>query len=272
MRANLRMKTRFILIETSHAGNVGAAARAMKTMGFDDLVLVRPRWANVLRKEETIQRASGALDVLSNARIVDTVEEAVQGLSHLCATAMTPRDFGPLTRTPRQHFEMLIKGELKAKADQALEPDLMLNSEMPVSVHGETGVGLMFGCERFGMANEDVYRCNVALTIPSNPQFGSLNLGAAIQVIAYEWREALGGFPVVEHTPRPERADMQQVAGMLSHWEQALAHLGFLDPAAPKKLMPRLNQMFNRAQLTQEEIHILRGVAKTMLQSTPPKH
>ena len=272
MRAHLRMKTRFILIETSHAGNVGAAARAMKTMGFDDLVLVRPRWANVLRKEETIQRASGALDVLSNARIVDTVEEAVQGLSHLCATAMTPRDFGPPTRTPRQHFEMLIKGELKAKADQALEPDLMLNSEMPVSVHGETGVGLMFGCERFGMANEDVYRCNVALTIPSNPQFGSLNLGAAIQVIAYEWREALGGFPVVEHTLRPERADMQQVAGMLSHWEQALAHLGFLDPAAPKKLMPRLNQMFNRAQLTQEEIHILRGVAKTMLQSTPPKH
>ncbi|MEZ2739265.1 RNA methyltransferase [Comamonas jiangduensis] len=266
------MKTRFILIETSHAGNVGAAARAMKTMGFDDLVLVRPRWANVLRKEETIQRASGALDVLSNARIVDTVEEAVQGLSHLCATAMTPRDFGPPTRTPRQHFEMLIKGELKAQAEKALEPDLMLNSEMPVSVHGETGVGLMFGCERFGMANEDVYRCNVALTIPSNPQFGSLNLGAAIQVIAYEWREALGGFPVVEHTPRPERADMQQVAGMLSHWEQALAHLGFLDPAAPKKLMPRLNQMFNRAQLTQEEIHILRGVAKTMLQSTPPKH
>ena len=103
------MKTRFILIETSHAGNVGAAARAMKTMGFDDLVLVRPRWANVLRKEETIQRASGALDVLDNARIVDTVEEAVEGLSHLCATAMTPREFGPPTRTPRQHFEMLMK-------------------------------------------------------------------------------------------------------------------------------------------------------------------
>jgi len=77
---------------------------------------------------------------------------------------------------------------------------------------------------------------------------------------------------VEEHTPHPSRADMQQVAGMLGHWEQALAHLGFLDPAAPKKLMPRLNQMFNRAQLTQEEIHILRGVAKSMLQSTPPKH
>ena len=167
---------------------------------------------------------------------------------------------------------MLIQRELKAQAGQALEADLVDESQTVASPSGETGVGLLFGCERFGMANDDVYRCNVALSIPSNPQFGSLNLGAAIQLIAYEWRQVLGGFPVVEHTPHPSRADMQQVAGMLGHWEQALAHLGFLDPAAPKKLMPRLNQMFNRAQLTQEEIHILRGVAKSMLQSTPPKH
>lgn len=267
------MKTRFILIETSHAGNVGAAARAMKTMGFDELVLVRPRWANVLRKEETIQRASGALDVLNNARIVETVDEALDGLSHLCATAMTPRDFGPPTRAPREHFEMLVKGELMEKAPQGLEADLADSSTTAANgAFGETGIGLLFGCERFGMANEDVYRCNVALSIPSNPQFGSLNLGGAIQLLAYEWRQALGGFPVVEHTAAVERADMQQVAGMLGHWEQALTHLGFLDPDAPKKLMPRLNQMFNRAQLTPEEIHILRGVAKAMLQSQPPKH
>ena len=115
------MRTRFILIHTSHAGNVGAAARAMKTMGFDDLVLVAPRWPNVLRKEETIQRASGALDVLHNARIVATLDEALDGMSHLCATAMTPRDFGPPTRTPREHFEMLLKRELLAQAASALE-------------------------------------------------------------------------------------------------------------------------------------------------------
>jgi tRNA/rRNA methyltransferase len=106
------MKTRFILINTSHAGNVGAAARAMKTMGFDDLVLVAPRWPNVLRREETIQRASGALDVLNNARIVATLDEALDGMSHLCATAMTPRDFGPPTVAPRAHFESLLKREL----------------------------------------------------------------------------------------------------------------------------------------------------------------
>ncbi len=256
------MKTRFVLIETSHAGNVGAAARAMKTMGFDDLVLVRPRWANVLRKEETIQRASGALDVLEQARIVDHLDDALEGMSHLCATAMTPRDFGPPTRSPRAHFTAL--------AEQARQPQ---SSDSAVQ---EQGVALLFGCERFGMSNEDVYRCDVALSIPSNPQFGSLNLGAAIQLLAYEWRQALGGFaeqaPAQAQPPTHSRADAQQVGGMLQHWQAALEHIDFLDPAAPKKLMPRLNQLFNRAQLTQEEIHILRGIAKAMLRSTPPSH
>lgn len=264
------MKTRFVLIETSHAGNVGAAARALKTMGFDDMVLVRPRYGNVLRKEETIQRASGALDVLGNARVVETLDEALDGVSHLCATAMTPRDFGPPTRTPREHFELLLKGELDARSTPEVEGDSTDNQPTAGAACNQKGVAFLFGCERFGMSNDDVYRCDVALSIPSNPQFGSLNLGAAIQVVAYEWRQALGGFPVVEHTPEAHRADAAQVQGMLGHWQEALTHIGFLDPAAPKKLMPRLNQLFNRAQLTQEEIHILRGVAKAMLQSQPP--
>lgn len=103
------MHTRFILIETSHAGNVGATARAMKVMGFDDLVLVKPRWSNVLRREETIQRASGALDILNNARIVESLEDALEGMTHLCATVMTARDFGPPTLEPRGHFAALVK-------------------------------------------------------------------------------------------------------------------------------------------------------------------
>ena len=277
------MKTRFVLINTSHAGNVGAAARAMKTMGFTDLVLVAPRWANVLRREETIQRASGALDVLNNARIVATLDEALDGVSHLCATAMTPRDFGPPTRTPRQHFELLFKSELPALTNQALEADLTQKSQ-------EAGVAFLFGCERFGMTNEDVYRCHVALSIPTDPQFGSLNLGAAIQVVAYEWRMAIGGFAgfsgygygdgdavargatVMPTEPDATvRADAAQVAGMLAHWERALVEVGFLDPAAPKKLMPRLNQLFNRAQLLPEEVHILRGVAKAMIETAQAK-
>ncbi|EJL80664.1 rRNA methylase [Polaromonas sp. CF318] len=252
------MRTRFVLINTSHAGNVGATARAMKTMGFDDLVLVAPRWANVLNREETIQRASGALDVLRNARIVTTLDEALDGMAHLCATAMTPRDFGPPTRAPREHFAALLGG--------GPPPG-------PASARPES-VAFLFGSERFGMQNEDVYRCHVALSIPTDPKFGSLNLGAAVQLIAYDWRQALGGFSVQPATAEPAQADAAAVAGMLKHWEEALVGIGFLDPASPKKLMPRLNQLFNRARLSPEEIHILRGVAKAMLHTAaqmPPK-
>ena len=253
------MKTRFILINTSHAGNVGAAARAMKTTGFDELMLVAPRWANVLNREETIQRASGAIDVLKNARIVATLDEALDGMTHLCATAMTPRDFGPPTTTPREHFDSLLKKEHLAQSNQGLEGQKSCNS----------GMAFLFGSERFGMRNEDVYRCHACLSIPTNPKFGSLNLGAAIQVIAYDWREALAAYPVEVATDAPLLADATQVAGLLTHLEQALTHIGFLDPESPKKLMPRLNQLFNRAQLTQEEIHILRGMAKMMIKPQP---
>ncbi|MES2880441.1 MAG: RNA methyltransferase [Pseudomonadota bacterium] len=283
------MKTRFILINTSHAGNVGAAARAMKTMGFGDLVLVAPRWANVLNREETIQRASGALDVLRNARIVATLDEALEGMTHLCATAMTPRDFGPPTVMPREHFEMLSKKELLAQAARGLEADFACKSDenqvLSDVAASQQGVAFLFGCERFGMSNDDVYRCHACLSIPSDPKFGSLNLGAALQVIAYEWRLALGGFAAPASAPlEPAEtaqaitgsarfdvlADASQMAGMLAHWERALISIGFLDPQAPKKLMPRLNQLFNRAGLTQGEIHILRGIAKMMDQTETP--
>ncbi|HEX5785435.1 MAG TPA: RNA methyltransferase [Burkholderiaceae bacterium] len=279
------MHTRFILIQTSHAGNVGAAARAMKTMGFDDLVLVAPRWPNVLRREETIQRASGANDVLDKARIVETLDEALDGVSHLCATAMTPRDFGPPTRSPREHFELLSKSKQYALLNEAMDAQkssifrvadaaAQAVEAPPVSSAAPAapqGVGFLFGSERFGMRNEDVYRCHVCLSIPTLATFGSLNLAAAVQLIAYEWRQALGGFVLPPTgTPEPRLASAQAVQGMLGHWEQALTHIGFLDPAAPKKLMPRLNQLFNRADLTEEEIHILRGVAKAMLQTHAP--
>lgn len=264
------MKTRFVLIETSHAGNVGAVARAMKVMGFDDLVLVSPRWPDVLTRTEAIERASGATDVLQRARIVTTLEDALGGMTHLCATAMTPRDFGPPTYSPRAHFEHLLQGK-----DQGLES---VSRGMP------EGVAFLFGCERYGMKNEDVYRCHVALSIPTHSDYGSLNLAAAVQLIAYDWRQALDAYSVeagqmgqmaaASHSsqakpPVRQLADAAQVAGMLAHWEQALVQIGFLDPAAPKKLMPRLTQLFNRAQLAPEEIHILRGIAKSMLESTP---
>jgi len=239
--------TRFVLIQPSHAGNVGAAARAMKVMGFDDLVLVAPRWGDVLQRPEALERASGATDVLARARIVATLDEALEGMTHLCATAMTPRDFGPPTRAPREHLAELAAAARTSGAAQ--------------------GVAFLFGSERYGMRNADVYRCHVCLSIPANPAYGSLNLAAALQLIAYEWRQALGGFALRPAAADPVLADGVQLAGLLAHWEQALTAVGYLDPAAPKKLMPRLNALFNRAQLTREEVHILRGVAKAMLET-----
>jgi tRNA/rRNA methyltransferase len=230
--------TRFVLINTSHPGNVGAAARAMKVMGFSDLVLVAPRHADVLRQPDTIAMASGATDVLERARVVAGLAEALDGVDYLCATAMTPRDFGPPTHAPRELFATLKDAGQR--------------------------VAFLFGSERFGMANDDVYRCHACLSIPTDPAYGSLNLAQAVQLVAYDWRQALGGFPVQPRTPDATLADAAAIQGLLEHWQRTLVEIGFLDPAAPKKLMPRLNQLLNRVQPTREEVDILRGLARAV--------
>lgn len=236
--------TRFVLINTSHPGNVGATARAMKVMGFRELVLVAPRFPDVLVQEETVALASGAADILVRARVVATLDEALEGVTTACATAMTPRDFGPPTRAPREAMPAL-----------AAEPGR---------------VAFVFGSERYGMSNEDVWKCHLCLSIPTHPDYGSLNLAQAVQLISYDWRQALGGFDVIARTAPVQPATVDAVQGLLTHGREALVHLGVLDPAAPRKLMPRLNQLLNRAQLSAEEIHILRGIARQILKTTPP--
>jgi tRNA/rRNA methyltransferase len=236
--------TRFVLIHPSHAGNVGAVARAMKVMGFAELVLVGPRDAKVCVQEEAVAMASGAADLLVRARVVSTLAEALEGVTWAVATAMTPRDFGPPTHAPREHLATLARS-------------------------GER-VGFVFGPERTGLANEDVYRCHACVSIPANPGYASLNLAQAVQVIAYEWRQALGGFagagpePVPVPARTPDAAGAGEVQGALEHWRGVLERIGFLDPASPKKLMPRLNQLLNRARPTPEELHILRGIARAI--------
>jgi tRNA/rRNA methyltransferase len=174
--------------------------------------------------------------VLAAARVVDTLAEALDGVDYLCATAMTPRDFGPPTFAPRRLFETLAPSPHR--------------------------VAFLFGSERFGMSNDDVYRCHACLSIPTRADYGSLNLAQAVQLVAYDWREALGGFVVEPRTTDAALADGASVQGLLEHWQRSLVEIGFLDPAAPKKLMPRLQQLFNRAQLGDEEVHILRGIAR----------
>lgn len=229
-------RTRFILIGASHPGNVGSTARAIKVMGFTDLVLVAPRYADVLTRDETLAMASGATEVLAAARTVPDLTAALDGVTFACATAMTPRDFGPPTHAPRALFTTLAPGPHR--------------------------VAFVFGSERHGMSNDDVYRCHATLSIPTHPDYGSLNLAQAVQLIAYDWRQALGGYAVKPRTPRVALADAVAVQGLLEHWQRVLVRIGFLNPAAPKKLMPRLRGLVNRAQLTQEEVHILRGIAK----------
>jgi tRNA/rRNA methyltransferase len=210
----------------------------MKVMGFEHLVLVRPRFADVLSREDTVAMASGAADVLARARVVDTLAQALEGVSWACATAMTPRDFGPPTFAPREHFSALASSGHR--------------------------VGFVFGPERTGLGNADVYRCHACISIPTHPDYGSLNLAQAVQLVAYDWRQALGGFGVQSRTVRAELADGAALDALLAHWQQVLVDAGFLDPATPRKLMPRLQQVLNRAQLTQDEVHILRGMARAL--------
>ena len=230
---------RFVLVGTSHAGNVGAAARALKVMGFADLVLVAPRSANVQRRAEAVALASGATDVLAGARVVGSLAEALDGITYTCATAMTPRDFGPPNHAPRELFATLA-----------------------ASTHR---VAFVFGSERFGLANDDVYACNACLTIPTDPAYGSLNLAQAVQLVAYDWRQAIGGFAAARRRTGDERrADAVAVRRVVVHWQEALETLGFLDPAAPRKLMARLHRLALRAELEVEEVHILRGIARAI--------
>ena len=230
--------TRFVLVGTSHAGNVGAAARAIKVMGFSELVLVAPRWPDVQQREEAIAMASGAADVLAATRVVATLGEALAGVTWAGATAMTPRDFGPPTFAPREIF-----AELATSARR---------------------VAFVFGSERFGLSNDDLYTCHACLSIPTDPRYGSLNLAQAVQLVAYDWRQAQGGFPVEARADAGTLADAVAIRGLLGHWQEALTAVGFLDPAAPRKLMSRLHRLANRAGLTVEEVQILRGIARAV--------
>lgn len=236
-------RVRFVLVETSRPGNIGSAARAMKTMGFSELVLVSPRNPDPLRDDEAIALASGATDVLAGARIVSSLDKALAGCNFSVALSARPREFAPPLFEPRQLAEHL--------AD-----DPTLNA------------ALVFGNERFGLSNEQVGKCSALVNVPANPDYSSLNLSQAVQVLAYECRMASMGQARAETGIgfRGELASAEQVEGMFAHLEQALVEIEFLDPDNPKKLMPRLRRLFSRAQLETEEVNILRGIATQLIQ------
>lgn len=242
-------RLRFVLVETSHPGNIGAVARAMKTMGFSQLVLVNPRFPHALVHEEAIAFASGAQDILRTARITETIEEALEGCNFAAALSARLREFSPPLRTPRNLAADLV-------ADSALRP------------------ALIFGSERYGLPNEIVEKCNVLINIPANADYSSLNLAQAAQVLAYEMRIAAIGdvLPATAVGFQGDAATVAQIEGMYSHLEKALVAIDFLDPANPKKLMPRLKRLFSRTQLETEEVNILRGIARQILAKLPSRN
>lgn len=234
---NMPQHIRMVLVEPSHPGNIGAAARAMRTMCLDTLVLVRPaRFPHA----DARARASGALDVLDNARVTESLDEALQGCTLVVGTSARRRDLGPPTLTPR---------ECAARLWQA---------------PAETDVALLFGRERTGLSNEEVGRCHFLVHIPANPDYSSLNLAAAVQILAYELFLAHGAAVPLPTDNESVPAGAEQMEGLFAHLESAAVGSGFLDPEHPKFLMRRLRHLFNRAQPDQREINILRGLLNAL--------
>ncbi|MGI4842554.1 MAG: RNA methyltransferase [Janthinobacterium lividum] len=246
INTSLFKRLRFVLVETSRAGNVGSVARAMKTMGFGELVLVSPRCEDPLNDAEAVAFASGAGDVLANARIVGSIGEALDGCNFAAAVSARLREFSPPVWTPRA-FAAHGAGQ------DELRPALIL------------------GNERVGLPNEIVQQCNVLINIPSNPDYSSLNLSQAAQVLAYECRLAATGDTVDERGVgfHGDAASVAQIDGMYAHLEEALVAIGFLNASNPKKLMPRLKRLFSRTGLETEEVNILRGIARAIIERTP---
>jgi len=241
-------RLRFVLVETSRAGNIGSVARAMKTMGFTDLVLVTPKCADFVNDPEAVAFASGAGDVLNNARVVPDIGAALEGCNFAAAVSARLREFSPPVWTPRAFAE-----------HAGAAPELR--------------AAIVFGNERVGLPNDIVERCNVLINIPANPDYSSLNLSQAAQVLAYEARMAsVSGVPDTRGVGfQGDAASVTQIDGMYAHLEQALVAIGFLNADNPKKLMPRIKRMFARAGLELEEVNILRGIARAILKDAPPR-
>jgi len=245
----LFQRLRFVLVETSRAGNIGSVARAMKTMGFSELVLVAPKCLDPLNDPEAVAFASGAIDVLQGARIVPDIGHALEGCNFAAAVSARLREFSPPILTPR------------AFAEQA-------------GAQGTVRAAIVFGNERVGLPNAIVEACNVLINIPANPDYSSLNLAQAAQVLAYEARMAAGSVQAGQGGVgfHGDAAGVAQIEGMYAHLEQALVAIGFLDAGNPKKLMPRLKRLFARSGLETEEVNILRGIARAILNvSAPPR-
>ncbi len=247
---------RIVLVSTSQRGNIGAAARALKTMGLSKLHLVTPRFDDALGHPEAVAFAASATDVLAQTKIHATLDEALAGCSWAVAMTARNRDIS----VP----EMEVRNAV-AKA-------ITLTSTVTdAATHSFNEVAFVFGSERYGLDNEDVMKCQVCCTLPTSPDYTSLNLAQAVQIIAYECRLAAlaasdASVAPIETQEQPlQFASHEQREQFFAHLQEALIAIEFLNPEYPKKLMQRLRRLFARTELEQEEISILRGICTAIL-------
>ena len=226
-------RVRIVLVEPSHPGNVGAAARAMKAMGLDRLCLVAP---GRFPSAEATARAAGADDVLHQARVVECVDDALAD----CGLVL-----GTTARLRRIEWPVVDAREGARRA---------------VAQAAETPVAVLFGRERSGLTNAETDKCHALIRIPASAKFSSLNVAAAVQIVAYEMRLAAYGRSVVTAAPQARAATVDELEGFYRHLEATLVRIGYLDPAAPKLLMRRMRRLFSRTEPDRAEINILRGI------------
>lgn len=232
-------RVRVVLSHTTHPGNIGGAARAMKTMGVSALYLIKPRR---FPDAEATARASGALDVLRGATVCESLDDALKGCVLAVAMTARRRDLSPPVLAIREAASRLIAA---AHAGEA---------------------ALVFGTENSGLTTEEVNRCQTVVHIPANPAYPSLNLACAVQLMCYELRMAAVNAPPANNEPNV-RARLEDVELFFVMLEKALIEIEFLDPHAPKRLMPRLRRLFARAEVEKEELNILMGIVQCASQT-----
>lgn len=237
-------RIRVVLINTTHPGNIGATARAMKVMGLKQLHLVTPR---TFPSAEATAMASGADDLLQHAVVHETLESALAGCSLVLGTSARLRSL-PMPQM-----------------------DLRKAAESALAEHETQDIAILFGRERYGLTNDEMQCCHQLVHINTNPDYGSLNLAQAVQVMAYELRMAAvgeGGTTVAPSDWVP--VDAGQMELFYTHLEETLLDIRFLNPDQPKRLMARLRRLFNRARPDQNEINILRGILTASQRASKP--
>lgn len=231
---------RIVLCHTSHPGNIGSTARAMKVMGLKRLYLVNPQ---SFPDPHATALASSADDVLDQAVVCHSLREALEGVHVAAALTARRRDLAAPSANLREAAEQLTQ--------------LAQNNQ----------IAFVFGNETNGLSNEQVLQCNLLVHVPTNPDYSSLNLAAAVQLVTYELRMAAGLNSFQDWPDAPQLATQEQVEGMLEHLQQTLTEIGYLNPANPKRLMPKLRRLYQRSALEAEEIDLLRGIYTKTLQS-----